>query len=269
VNGAALDAWIAALPAQALVFALVLCRVSAAVMLMPGLGEQTYPMTVRAGIALCLTGLVMPLVQPAFGALDPAAIDPWRLGGMVVVELLTGGLIGWLAQLVVQALPVAGQVISLMTGLSNVLQPDPALGSEIAAPSRLFGLLAPVLVLVSGAWILPVRAVIGSYALVPAGSAILSVHAPLIGDGVQAVVRLTGRSFALALELSAPFVLLSVVWEISLGVLGRLVPNLQVYNLASPLQMLGGIGMLALLMRAMLETWPGRVFDLLSGLPGL
>ena len=87
---------------------------------------------------------------------------------MVAAELFCGGVLGWLARCVTLALPMAGQIISFMTGLSSVISPDPLLGQS-SGFMRLFSIAAPVIVLKTGLWALPVGALLGSYGLVPVG----------------------------------------------------------------------------------------------------
>ena len=91
-------------------------------------------------------------------------------GGDGRAELLVGRVLGWLARLPALALAMAGAVVSDMLGLSSVVQPDPALGGQSSALARLFGLLAPVLVLSTGLYALPLQALAGSYRLFPPGS---------------------------------------------------------------------------------------------------
>ncbi|GAN93812.1 flagellar biosynthetic protein FliR [Gluconobacter thailandicus F149-1 = NBRC 100600] len=262
-----------ALTEWALAFLLVLSRTGATVMVMPGLGEQSLPMVGRAGIALTLTFLVLPLVAPLLnmGRLD--ALGPLGLGGMIAVEFFAGVLIGWLARLITMALPIAGQMIAMFIGISSVLQPDPDLGSGSSAPARFMNLLAPLMLLITGAYVFPIRAVIGSYGLIPPGGALLgqtaSAHWPILGDAAHSVIQMTGKAFTLGLELSAPFLILSLVWEMMLGIMTRLLPTLQIYNAANPLQMLGGIALLGLTLQALLAVWQGQAFDVLRALPGL
>ena len=247
---------LAALPAWAYAFVLVLSRCGAAVMLLPGLGEAEPPAALRAGLALAFTALVLPGV----GALP--APDGWAAAAAVAAELLCGGLLGWLARCVALALPMAGQVISYMLGLSSVVVPDPALGQS-GATMRLFALAAPVLVLGTGLWMLPVAALAGSYSLVPPG------HLLPVADTTQAAVAAVTGAFALALRLAAPFVLASVLWNVALGTLGRLIPHLQLYFAAVPGQVLGGLALLALLATGMMEAWLSNARDGFAALPGL
>jgi flagellar biosynthetic protein FliR len=246
--------------ALAFAFMLVLCRCGAAVMLLPGLGESDPPAVLRVGLALALALLLVPVVAPS---MPPEPASFLRLAGMVAAELLAGGVLGWLARLLALGLPIAGQIISLMTGLSSVLQQDPTLGVQSAVIGRLFNVLAPVLILSTGLYALPLAALAGSYGVFPAGGVLGS------GDLSEVAVRAVSGSFALALRLAAPFVLMSLVWQMALALLARLVPQIQVYFTALPGQVLGGMLLLALLAAPILQAWTGAVRDGFAALPGL
>jgi flagellar biosynthetic protein FliR len=83
------------------------------------------------------------------------------------------------------------------------------------------------------------------------------------------VVQAVGTSFALALRLAAPFVLASIVWNVALGLLSKLVPQLQVYFAGMPAQIMGGILLVGLLSSAVLSAWLGELRIGFSALPGL
>lgn len=251
---------LAELPGWAFAFALVLARSSAAVMLLPGLGEAEPPPIVRAGLAVALAGLLLPILLPQMPPLPPS---PWRLAGMVAAETLCGALLGWLARLVAMALPIAGAVISLLLGLASVLQPDPALGGQSTALARLLGLAVPVLVLSTGLYALPLQALAGSYHLIPPGTWLP------VGNAAESVTGAVAEGFALALRLAAPFVLSGVLVQAGMGLLARLVPQMQVYALAVPGQILAGLALLALLALPLLATWQDAVDGAWRALPGL
>lgn len=252
-------ALLASLPSLAFAFTLVLSRVTAAVMLMPGLGESEPPAMLRAGIALGLTLLLLPTVAPL---VPPMAGDAWHDLGMVGAELLCGGLLGWLARLLALALPMAGMMISYMTGMSSVLQQDATLG-QTSVTGKLFGLAAPVLILGSGLYALPLSALAGSYRMIPPGTLLP------VGDATETVVGAVGQSFGLALRLAGPFVFASLLWQMTLAVCARLVPQLQVYSASMPGQILGGLLLLSMLSLGLLGAWTGAVRDGFSLLPGL
>ena len=248
---------LAALPGLAFALMLVLCRVGAAVMLLPGLGEVEAPAVVRAGLALALSALLLPVVAPLVVEREGLAA-----AGMVAAELLTGVALGWLARLPALALSMAGAVASTQMGLSSVIQPDPALGGQSSALARGLGLAAPVLVLSTGLYALPLSALAGSYQLVPPGAVLEA------GGLAEAVQRGASEAFGLAVRLSAPFLLAGLIVQGALGLLARLVPQLQVFTLAVPGQILGGLALLGVLAGPLLEAWRETVSLAWSALPG-
>jgi flagellar biosynthetic protein FliR len=253
-------ALLAALPGWAWAFMLVLARVGSAVMLLPGFGEAEVPMPVRAALAVALTLVMLPVVAPH---LPPEPADGLRALLAVVSEVIAGLWLGWLARLLVLALPMAAQIAAGMIGLANVLQPDPALGPQSSALARLFALAAPVAIMAAGLHALPLAALEGSYHVIPPGLALPG------GDAAQAVVQAVGTSFALALRLAAPFVVAAIVWNVALGLLAKLVPQLQIYFAAMPAQILGGILLVGLLSAAVISAWLGELRSGFAALPGL
>lgn len=249
---------LAALPGLAFALGLVLCRVGAVVMLLPGLGEVEAPAMVRAGLALGLSLLLLPGVAPLVPAVPAGLSGPQ----MIAAELVTGAALGWLARLPVLALGMAGAIVSTLLGLSSVLQPDPALGGQSTALARLFGLAAPVLILATGLYALPLSALAGSYALVGPGGVLPA------GDLSEMLVKVAGSSLSLALQLSAPFLLAGLVWQVAVGLLARIAPQLQAFTVAAPGQILGGVVLLSLLAARILSTWQDGVSSSWAALPG-
>lgn len=251
---------LAALPFYAFAFVLVLARVGAAVMLLPGLGEADMPAVVRAGVAVAFCALLLPGLLPL---MPPAPSDAGRLAGLVGAEVLSGLWLGWLARLVALALPLAGQVVSYMIGLASVLQTDPMLGAQTTALGRLFSLAAPALLLASGLYAVPVAALAASYDAIRPGAVLAG------GDAAASVAGALAASFALAFQLASPFVLSSLVWQVAVGLVARLVPRLQIYFAALPGQLLMGLALLGALSGAILAAWEAGVRDSFSHLPGM
>ncbi len=252
---------LATLPAWAFAFVLVLGRIGAALTLLPGLGEAAPPAMLRAGLAVGITALLLPGIMPLIPHL-PADVP--TVAGMIVAEVVTGMWLGWLARLLVLALPIAGQFIAFMLGVSNVLVTDPELSGQSSALEQLFSLAAPLAVLISGLYAVPLAALAGSYQVIAPGALLPA------GDGAMVAVRAVGQCFALALQLASPFVLAAIVWHVVIGLVARLVPNVPVYFVALPGQILGGLVLLAALGGALTATWlaaAGAGFARLPGLP--
>lgn len=234
------------LAGQAFAFMLLLCRAGAALMSAPGWGEQDLPQMVRLAFALAFTLLLLPGLAPMLPA-PPDAIA--EAAGLIALETGAGLLLGTAARLFALALPVAGQMIALSLGISNAVIFDPVLAGQGGVLSRLFGLLAAVLVFATDLWVLPLAALAGSYRLLPAGLAFPA------GDAAQLITQAVAGSFVLAVQLAAPFILAALVFNGALGLLARLVPQLQVFFVALPIQVLGGMVLLAMLIGGIAAAW--------------
>jgi len=251
--------FIAALPMLAFQAALLMARLGAAAMLLPGLGEQDVPVAIRLALALALVGLLLPALRPALPAPPDDAV---RAVSLVALEVLIGLWLAGLARLLALAFAMAGQMIALLVGLSQALLPDPQFGQQTAVTARLASLLAALLFLSTGLYAVPLAALAHSYIAFPPGEAWLA------GAAAEAVAVAAGRSFDLALRLAAPFVFGGVVLNVALGLLSRLAPQVQVYFVAIPGQVLAGLALLAILIAPMLALFAEAMQGLLAELPG-
>jgi flagellar biosynthetic protein FliR len=251
---------LASLPDWAFAFVLVLGRIGAALTLLPGLGEASPPAMLRAGLAIGVTALLLPGIMPL---IPHVPADVPTVVGMIAAEVVTGMWLGWLARLLVLALPIAGQLMAFMLGVSNVLVTDPELSGQSSALEQLFSLAAPLALLISGLYAVPLAALAGSYHVIAPGTLLPA------GDGTELAVRAVGQCFALALELASPFVLASIVWTVVIGLIARLVPNVPVYFVAMPGQILGGLALLAVLGGAVMATWMDATTAGFARLPGM
>jgi flagellar biosynthetic protein FliR len=247
------------LPAWTFGFLLVVCRIGAAVLALPAFGEAEVPVTVKAAIALAFAAIVWPAVS---SGLPPPPADAARAMLLVVTECLIGLWIGLLARIIVLALPVAAQFVGFLLGLSAAVLFDPAFGATGTALARLLGLGAIVTLFATGLHALPLAALAGSYAVLPAGAVFPAEAA------AEAAVRAAAASFGLGFQLAGPFVLAAIVFQLALGVMSRIVPQMQVYFVAMPAQIIGGLALMALLAGALLGAWAEAVREHFTGLPG-
>ncbi|MBR0683101.1 flagellar biosynthetic protein FliR [Roseomonas eburnea] len=253
-------AQLAALPVLAFQAVLAFARLGAAVMALPGLGEEEVPAAIRLGLGL---GLVVMLLPGLTERLPAPPDDAGEAARLILLEVLVGLWLGGLARIVVLAMAVAGQAIALLLGLAQALVPDPALGGMGTATGRFLALAATVLVLGSGLYLLPLRALTDSYALLPPGD-------PFPAEaGVEAIAAAVAESLALSLRLAAPFVLAAIVINVALGLLARIAPQVQVYFLAIPGQVLLGLALLAALMPPLLGAFGEGARAAFLALPGL
>ncbi len=239
-------------------FALVLARVGAAMALLPGVGEAVAPAIVRIGLALSITILLMPELQPMIPPV-PAAGLTWGL--MIGSEVITGLWFGWVARMIVLALPTGAQFIGYFIGLSSVLQPDAELGAQSGALGKLFEMAAPVILLVTGLYRLPLTALDGLFQLIPPG------HILPPEEGAEIAVRAVGTGFSLAFQLASPFVVIAVAWHVAMGLVARIVSRMQIYFISMPGQIVLGLALLMVTASAMTFAWSDGVQAFFSALP--
>jgi flagellar biosynthetic protein FliR len=240
-------------------FALVLARVGAAMALLPGVGEAVAPATVRIGLALSLTILLLPGVQPTMPAVPAVGLS---MGLMIISEVITGLWFGWVARMIVLALPIIAQFVGYLIGLSSVLQPDPELGAQSGVLGKLFEVAAPVLLLVTGLYRLPLTALVGLFQLIPPGQIIPPA------ESAEVAIRAVGTGFYLALQLASPFIVVGVTWHIAMGLVARIVSRMQIYFVSMPGQIVLGLVLLTMTASAMILAWHDSAQAYLRELPG-
>lgn len=255
-----LSAMLKDLPSMGFGFILVIARVGTAILTGPALGENEIPATVRAALATVLAGLAYPSLQGVLPALPEQVA---HLAGLIVTEVVVGAWLGFMTRVMAMALTMAGGIVSLMIGLSSVLQIDPGVGAQVSALQRMMGLAAIALLFESGLYVLPIQAVVGSYDVVPPGAALDA------GGAARMVAQTVSGSFGLAMRLAAPFVVTCLVWQASMGFVSRLVPSIQVHIVSAPAQILGGLALLTAAVTLMLDTWTAGMRQAFSTLPGL
>ena len=239
---------------------LIFARLGSALMLLPGLGEIEVPTNIRLLLALLLVLLVLPGLQSGLPALPDT---PAALLRLLAGEIAIGLWLGTLARLISLALAQAGQFLALFIGLVSPLQGDVLFAGQGTATGRLFGVLAVVLLLGSGLYALPLRAVVASYGVMPAGAGL-----PL-DAGAEAMAEAVTASFNLALRIAAPLMVAAVIGNVALGLLARIAPQVQVFTIAAPGQIILGLALLAALAAPLLAVWLHATEARLLVLPGL
>lgn len=233
------------LPQTAFVFMLVLARVSAMVMLMPAIGETAIPAQVRVILSMLLSFILMPLVADSYSAVPPTVPG---LAMTVIYEILIGVFVGMSMRLVMSALHVAGNIIAMQTGLAFAQNIDPTQGTQSALIANFLTMLAVTLIFATGMHHLLIAAMRDSYVLFHPGDIFP------VGDFLQLAVKMVSGAFSLGVQLSAPFVVFGLVFYIGIGLLSKLMPQIQIFFIAMPANIGFGLALLFLILGAMM-TW--------------
>lgn len=231
-----------------LVYLLVFARTGSMLMLLPPIGDANVPSRVRLILALALTMALAPTVQSAYPQAAPQTIV--ALVVLIGQEITVGILIGALARIIMSAISVAGFLIAYQTGLSYAEALDPTShGQQGAVVGNFLSMLGVVLIFATNLHHLAIGAVAGSYHLIPPGTSLPT------GDMAELAIRMVSGAFALGFQLAAPFLVFGFAVNAGFGVLARMMPQLQVFFVAMPVNILVGFVVMTLLIGTMMTLF--------------
>ena len=240
---------------QVFVTALVFARVGAMVMTIPGLGDQPAPAQLRLAFALLLTLVIAPIAAPHLGAL-PDTVG--GLGGAVVKEVLIGLMIGAILRMFLASLAAAGEIMAIQTSLSFAQTVDPTQAANGSTLATFLSLTGVILVMSTDLHHMFIAAIAHSYVLFPVGKAIP------VQDATNLALTTFSGSFALGVQLAAPILVFALVFNVATGLIGRAMPQFQIFFAATPLQVLLGLSIFALSLGTIGMVWVSRYRELLS-----
>jgi flagellar biosynthetic protein FliR len=235
----------------AVTLGLVVARLTAFVFTSPFPG-QGVPRTQRVGLVVLLAIVVMSTREPL-----PRLLDPGLLAPLVVGEAAIGALVGMVFRMSLVAADVAGELTSLSLGLGSATLFNPALGAQETALARVFSTFALLLALAMGAHRVVIQILLGSFDALPIGA---GGHAAAAGP---VLVEIVGGALALGLRMALPVIAVSLAIQAGLGVVARVAPSLQIFNVG--FAVLIGAGLLVLTASARDMMRP--LIDHLGGLP--
>ncbi|WP_052726645.1 flagellar biosynthetic protein FliR [Devosia epidermidihirudinis] len=232
------------LPNTAFLYLLMFARIGAILMLMPALGENMIPARMRLSFALMFTLVVYPLLSSSLPAM-PA--DVMGIVGLLFHELVIGLMLGAIARITVMATQVAGAIIAFQTGLSVAQSADPTQGGiQGAVFGSFLSFLGMTLIFATDLHHMALAATFDSYIAFP-------LDTPLMfDDAAQLAIRTVSSAFNIGIQMSAPFIVFGLVFNLGAGILARLMPALQVYFVLMPANIIVGLSLMALLLTMMM-----------------
>ena len=233
-------------------FILTFVRVGTALTIMPGIGDSFTPQTVRLYIALGLSLVLAPLVAPLLPQPVP---DGMGLVVLIVMEFVIGLFIGTLARILMMALDTAGMIVSMQSGLGNAQLFNPAFAAQGSLIGAFMSMTGVMVLMATNLHYLLIFGLIDSYQLFPVGAI------PDSGSMAELMARTVSESFLIGIQIASPFLVLGMVLYIGMGVLTRLMPQMQVFMVALPVQILLSMVMLVMVVSASLLFWAARFED--------
>jgi flagellar biosynthetic protein FliR len=236
IGAADLDAWLAA-------FFYPFARVAALCATAPVLSDTGMPQTIRIGLAFVVTVVVAP-------ALAPVAVPPLSAAGvaLLVEEILIGTAIGFAMQIAFAAVTMAGDMIGLQMGLSFATFVDP----EHSEPAPLIGSFLTVLLTL---YFLALNGHLQAIAALADSFRVLPVGATLKLDDVHALLAAGAGIFATGLRIALPVIAAILIANLTLGMLMRTAPQVNLLAIGFPLTLALGFAVLALMLPTLAPTF--------------
>lgn len=220
-------------PQTVLATFLIFCRVGTCLMLMPGFSSARVPMQVRLFLILAVTLALAPLLVTGVKAAI-VSDAPVAVFGVMASEMIVGAILGLMGRMFFLALQFAGSTITMLIGLSNT--PDAHIEEDEpqAAVTSIITVTATVLIFIADLHWEVLRALVDSYAAVPVAKELAA------NFGIIKITDAVTDAFFLALRISAPFIVYSLMINLMFGILGKLTPQIPVYFISIPFVLAGG-----------------------------
>jgi flagellar biosynthesis protein FliR len=209
-------------------------RIAGLVMVAPVFGTRLVPARVKLALAVALTMAIGP-------ALDSPPAAEWSIAAVLAIanELMLGIVIGFVLQMLFDALVIAGQTIAMTMGLGFATMVDPQRGVSVPLVSQFFVILGILVFLTLDGHLALLALLAESFELIPIG-------VPLGRDSLWGLMAEGGEMFAGALRIALPAVTALLVVNLAFGVMSRAAPTLNLFAIGFPTALLLGLVFLLL-----------------------
>ncbi len=226
--------------------ALVFARLGALLLTMPGVGDPSVPPRIRLSLAFVMTLALTPVIAPILPGI-PAEVS--AIAGAIIKEVLIGLMIGTILRLFLTALATAGEVVSIQTTLSFAQTSAPGIAPGSTTLGTFLGLIGLVLIMTTDLHHMFIAAIVRSYTIFPFARALP------VADASELALRTVAESFRMGLQLSAPVAVFGLIFNIAIGLVSRVMPQFQVFFVASPLMVLFGLSIFATTLGVVGMVW--------------
>jgi flagellar biosynthetic protein FliR len=233
----------------------IIVRVSGILAAWPVLGSRNIPLQIKTGLVLMLGLVLLPVLQ-----LPPIPADPLRAGAGMASEFMVGLVIGLSVRCLYAGVELAGELIGSQMGLSVAQILDPSFGQQVPLVSQFQTTLASLVFLALNAHTAVVEAIAHSFDVVPPFGG--RVSSALLDD----VLQLGKGLFVVAIKLSAPILAVVLMVNLGMAIMGRSVPQLNIFVLNFPLTIAAGFLILGVSMPyavGLYESEYGRLLELI------
>ena len=225
---------------HAAVFLLMLTRCSGIFMIAPFFGSLNIPVTIRAAAAFAFTLVLFPVVDGLGTVAAPLSV--WAFAGSVLAELFIGWLIGFIAYVCFSAIHMAGKVMDMQVGFAVVNVMDPTSGQQIPLIGSLLYNLGIIVFLVTNGHHVIITALAESFRMVPLAAMQPNLSLTML------LVDFTNGIFVTGMKIAMPVTFAILLVNVALGILARTMPQMNIFVVGIPLQLMVGVGVLSMLL---------------------
>ena len=220
-------------------------RISAMLMAMPVIGTRLVSVRFRVVLAILISFLALPLLP------EMPAVEPMSAAGLTISfhQILIGLAMGFILQMVLGALTIAGEAIAMTMGLGFASMVDPANGVNVPVLSQFFLIIGTLLFLALGGHLMIIQLVVSSFQALPVGF-----------DGIEresfwVIISFSSQMFIAAIWIALPALISILVITLAMGIMTRAAPQLNIFSVGFPVTMLMGFIIMMLLMPTILPRF--------------
>ena len=220
-------------------FLFVFARLGGAFLFMPFYASVYIPNRVRLLFALTLAVMLTPVLG---ASMPPPPANVPELFRVLLIEITVGVFLGLFPFFLMTVIDLVGVNVSMATSFSNATLLDPQTRVQSTVMTGFLTLCALLLIVTTDLYQIMLGALLVSYDMFPVGASLLTE------DMMRSLAKALSASFVYGFQISSPFILMIVLMYSAMGVMSRLMPQLNIIFIVMPLQVYLG---LALLMAAL------------------
>lgn len=211
-----------------------LTRILGLIMVAPVFGHRAVPGRVKIGLGIFIALIIAPTLPP----MPDVGLGSWHGLFILVQQLLIGISIGFIMRIVFAAAEAAGEIVGLQMGLGFASFFDPQSAGQTLVLARFFNMLALLVFLAVNAHLLLIGVLVDSFQSLPISPQ------PLSAAGFYNVAAFGSTVFAVSLQLALPLIAILLMTNLSLGILTRSAPQLNIFAIGFPITL--GVGLIVL-----------------------
>jgi flagellar biosynthetic protein FliR len=233
------------------------CRIGGCMMVLPGFSSGRVPPQIRLLLSVALTMAILPLlwntIYPQVSKGDANYI------GLIFTESVIGVMYGMMARIYTLGLQFAGTVISMMIGFNAPGGADIIEESNETSLTSLISFCGLMILFILDFHHYVLQALVDSYSVIPFGGHI-EPRAALIS-----ITDTLATTFFIMLRLASPFLLYGLMFQISIGFINKLAPQIPIYFISTPYLLMGGLFMLYLSIAALVSQFSNSFLTVFNG----